>query len=243
MLNRSEQSLAIVIPALNVAETIGPLCQRLNKFCPHVIVVDDGSTDDTSSAARKAGAHVIRHDTRRGKGSALRTGFAHALTSEVEWVGMLDGDGQHLAQDFLSLYFQTLRRDPDMIIGERSLSSQQMPFVRRITNRTMTGILNAMTKTAIEDSQSGMRIIRAASLRNMNLRTRHYEIESEMILRAASLNLRVVTAPIDAHYPEKGRSYIHPLVDTYRWLKLLARWFLTQDQYQRESETNFAPAA
>src|SRR5437667_3063972 len=90
---------AAVIPAFNDEKHIGDIVRRTRKLLDHVLVVDDGSTDQTSQRAREAGAEVIVHSENRGKGEAIKTGLGHWLDQDVTWVTLLDSDGQHLPEE------------------------------------------------------------------------------------------------------------------------------------------------
>ena len=122
---------AAVIPCFNEGATIAGLVGAALQHLPLVVVVDDGSTDRTSEAAQAAGARMVRHDTNRGKGAALKTGLALAAKQGFEWAVTLDGDGQHAPDDipaFLSCAGQT---GALLIIGNRMHNAQAIPWLRR----------------------------------------------------------------------------------------------------------------
>lgn len=217
----TENRLAVVLPAFNEAKTIAQLCRSLASLAQYVIVVDDGSTDSTTELAQKEGAIVIRHQKRLGKGAALRSGFKRALSLPVNWIATMDADGQHSPEDLESLYKIAFPLDTDLVIGSRSLDSNKMSSVRKATNRCMTAVIQHLTGIRLKDSQSGLRIFRSSCLAQMHLTSSHFEIETETLLEAARLNLRIDFAPISTLKRESGKSHISLVPDTLRWLRLI----------------------
>ena len=138
----STLKVAVLIPALNASETIVPLIRGIVRFVPrgHIIVVDDGSTDDTGKLAQDAGAMVIRHAENRGKGAALQTGFRHIIKSQYQGVIVLDADGQHDPAEIAKFLHAHGERQADLIIGARTF--REMPFARRIANTLGTWALS-----------------------------------------------------------------------------------------------------
>ncbi|MCI0405952.1 MAG: glycosyltransferase family 2 protein [candidate division Zixibacteria bacterium] len=215
-------SIQIVIPAYNAAQTLPNLLSQVKKHLPNVLVVDDGSTDDTSEIARKAGATVIRLEKNRGKGNALRTGFKAALESGSTAVLTLDADGQHDPEripEFLKL------ASPDaLIIGCREARLEKMPFPRILSNKITSSMLSMLTGAKLRDSQSGYRLIGREILSKVELETDHFETESELLLKAARLGYLPQFLPIPTRY-DGERSFMRPALDTVRFLRLLWRSF------------------
>ncbi|HEX8152624.1 MAG TPA: glycosyltransferase family 2 protein, partial [Thermoanaerobaculia bacterium] len=130
----SEKFLAIV-PTLNGEKTVAAVVRDARAQLEPVLVIDDGSTDRTSEVAREAGAIVLRHETNRGKGAALKTGFAYALQHGYDGVISLDADGQHLAGEIAKFIAARAGSGADLIIGGRAhLFSGMLPR-RRLANR------------------------------------------------------------------------------------------------------------
>lgn len=205
-----------MIPCFNEAGNIAAVVRGVRAHLPRVLVVDDGSTDATAAFAAAAGAEVLRHDSNRGKGAALRTGFARALALGASWILTLDGDGQHAPEDipqFLNLAAQT---PAALIIGNRFVRSDQIPFLRRQVNRWMTRRLCQMSGCSVPDSQCGFRLIRSSALAQIHLRTDHFETESELLVAVAHAGLEIATVPVAVIYGS-GQSKIRPLRDAWRW--------------------------
>lgn len=189
-----------------------------------VVVVDDGSTDETSRAARDAGAHVLRHEQNLGKGAALKTGFEYAVREGYEAVITMDGDGQHdpaAIPDFLEAIERT---GADIIVGTRMQAVGDMPKLRIWTNRTTSRIVSLLARQDIQDSQSGYRMIRAGVLKDVvrSFVTSRYDTESELLIRAARRGYRTAAVSIKSIY-QGTVSHINPVVDTFRFIRLVTR--------------------
>ena len=134
--------VCVVLPAYNVAATIGPLIQQIKALRLDPIVVNDGSTDRTVRTATDAGAFVMSHLANRGKGLALRTGFEFAMQNGYERIVTMDSDGQHDPAEIPRLL--DAARDPQIaiVVGHRLIDASRMPWVRRATNRVMSEIVS-----------------------------------------------------------------------------------------------------
>ncbi|MEA3432574.1 MAG: glycosyltransferase family 2 protein, partial [candidate division WOR-3 bacterium] len=128
------ERIMIIIPAYNEEESIAKLLPSLNFPPQDIIVVDDGSTDNTASKSQSFGVHVIRHEKNKGKGMAHRTGFNFASKEEARWVITMDADGQHSPKDIPKFIKAIKEKKGDMIIGEREVTIRTMPFLRFLTN-------------------------------------------------------------------------------------------------------------
>ncbi len=211
-----------VIPAWNAEGTVGTVVRGVSRAVPGilVLVVDDGSTDGTSAAAREAGAVVIRHEVNRGKGAALQTGFDEACRRGAERVLTLDADGQHdpaYAPRLLGALDGS-----DVVIGSRDGDRTGMPWIRRATNSVMTSIVSGLAGKRIEDTQSGYRAVRAEVLGAVHPGSRRFEYESEFLIEAGRKGFRIGSVPIPTLYNAPG-SHIDPFRDTLRFVRLLLR--------------------
>jgi len=205
-----------VIPCLNEAGRIGPVVEGARARLGRVLVVDDGSTDGTAAEARQAGAEVIRHERPLGKGRSLREGCAWSVGKGAGWAVCLDGDGQHLPTDIPVLVEAALRTGADLVVGNRFAEAAAMPWLRRATNRAMSGILGGLAGRPLPDSQCGFRAVRLARWAELRLVTDGFEIESEMLLAAVHAGWKVEFAPIRTVYRGE-RSKIRPVTDGWRW--------------------------
>ncbi len=186
----------------------------------HILVVDDGSTDASGERAREAGVEVITHPENRGKGAALRTGFAAALAAGAEWVFTLDADGQHDPAEMPAFLAAAAGGGADLWIGDRMRNTRDMPPIRRFANRSTSSIISWLAGQPISDSQSGYRLISARVLTSVDLRFDRFEAESEILIKASRAGFRIGSVPIRTIYGEE-RSTIHPARDTLRFLGLV----------------------
>ena len=219
--------VVVLIPALNAARSIGPLIAEAKQHVERVLVVDDGSSDGTGDVARAQGAVVIRHDVNRGKGGALKTGFAWVLEQQLDGVITLDADGQHLPRQ-IPLFLEHRRTTgADLIIGGRAHLFDGMLPRRRMANRFSAWAVAKASRTNIQDSQSGYRFYSSRVLREIPLRSEGFDLETEVIIRAGVRGLRVEQIPIDLGFVDGlSTSHFKPLLDTLRiaWTGFRARF-------------------
>ena len=227
---------AVVIPCLNEAGRIGPVVKSVLAFLPNVIVVDDGSSDQTAPEAQNAGAEVIRHEGNQGKGAAVQKGLGRAVERGFEWALLMDGDGQHAASDIPKFLNVT---GGGLVIGDRMSDAGKMPRVRRFVNRWMSVRLSRRLGMALSDTQCGFRLVHLPSWSKLNLKTSHFEIESEMLKAFVEAGHSVQFVPIQVIYKTE-RSKIAPLTDTVRWFRW---WWRTNPKRQRTAAVHDAIAS
>ena len=219
---------AVVIPCLNENLTIGPLVQNAIHHVNTIYVVDDGSTDGTGQTAIRAGGEVLRHDTTRGKGAALRTGWDHARRAGFSWALTMDGDGQHATDDIPAFFDCAERTAAALVVGNRMNTAAGMPWLRRFVNRWMSRRLSRVTHQELPDSQCGFRLIDLNALANVSIGTTHFEIESEVLLGFVRHSYRVQFIPVRVIYKTE-QSKIQPFRDTLRWF----RWWWQAKRTER----------
>ena len=220
-----------ILPALNAARFLPDVIGAIRTAQPAVrtLVVDDGSTDGTAGEARAAGAEVNAHPRTLGQGMALRTGYAWALEQGLDWVFTLDSDGQHLPSEMQGFLDAAATGNWDALVGTRMASTTNMPWLRKWTNITTSRVISGLAGCRIEDSQSGYRLYRVEKLRGLRLRTTRYDAESEILVRLARGGARIGSVPISTIYGDQV-STIRPLVDTGRFLRLVALLTFTRDR-------------
>ncbi len=165
--------IAVVVPCHNEARTIALLVGAISKHLPHVIVIDDGSTDDTGKLAQSAGAEVIRNEIAQGKGAALKCGWKRASDLGFQWALTMDGDGQHSPGD-IPKFVKAQERAP-LVIGNRMCELDKMPPLRRLVNRWMSKRLSAVAGRELPDTQCGFRLVYLNAWPGLNLPTTHFE--------------------------------------------------------------------
>jgi len=197
------------------------LVREIRKQLATVIVVDDGSNDGTGTLAAEAGAEVIRHDGPQGKGAALRAGWGRAVERGFSWALSMDGDGQHAAADITTFLASAGQGRAALVVGNRMPDAAAMPWLRRKVNRWMSRRLSRVAGCELPDSQCGFRLMRLDVWRQLELRTTHFEIESELLLAFVAAGQGVEFVPIQVLYKTE-QSKISPWRDTWRWF----RWLL-----------------
>jgi len=185
-----------VIPVHNEEGTIQSIAKETSRYVDNVLVIDDGSTDRSSQEATAGGAKVFRIDRNQGVGAAYRRGLDIAKEYDAEIILRLDGDGEHYPSDIPNLIEPIIRGEADMVLGNRVRYFDSAPGIMRLGNWGLTKITNALTKSKVSDSQSGLKAIRTSALKGMNLSANCYEIESELILEARRKGLRIVEVPV-----------------------------------------------
>src|SRR5262245_26933365 len=222
---------AAVIPAYQDEKHIGDIARRTCERLDHVLVIDDGSTDQTEQRAREAGAKVIVHRQNKGKGEAIKTGLAHWLSAgnpssseQITWVILLDSDGQHLPEEidrFLEAAASITR--PTFFIGNRMDDVARMPFVRRVVNRYMSCEISRVCGQKIPDTQCGYRMVHRQIIPDMLGGAHRFEYETEALIIASRKGYRIDSVPISTVYTDQV-SKIHPVRDSLRFFKLMRRY-------------------
>ena len=204
-----------IVPAYNEGDSITAVVTGIREAVTQVVVVDDGSTDDTSERARAAGAQVLRHVMNAGKGRAVRTGLKHVLTGNFTHVLLLDGDMQHLPKEAGPLLAAAAETGADLVLGERQFFREQMPASRYHANRVGSRVLSWFVGVPLRDTQCGFRVFRVEALRGLRLRASGYEIETEMLVKIRRRGGRLASVPVTAVYGNH-RSKLRPVRDTTR---------------------------
>ena len=227
---------AAVIPCFNEAAHIGRVATAVQKHLPTVIVVDDGSTDATAEQARRAGAEIVHLPVNSGKGAALQKGWQRACELGFKWVLLLDGDGQHAADDIPHFFDRAEKTGSTLVVGNRMENTAAMPQLRRGVNRWMSRRISRMTGARLPDSQCGFRLAHLETLMALPFHANRFEIESAMLVAFVSAGENVEFVPVQTIY-ENSVSKINPLADTWRWL----RWRLDQGAFFRACNTIRVP--
>jgi glycosyltransferase involved in cell wall biosynthesis len=210
--------ILVVVPAYNEATTIEGVLRAMQGV-HDVVVIDDGSTDNTGEVARASGALTLRHVVNRGLGAALRTGFAYALSrgDTYDAVITLDADGQHNPAE-IENFIAALDAGAEVIIGRREFSD--MPRIRQAYNAAGAIITSALFGGPFTDSQSGFRAFQVTKLRDFRLMTSRMEISSEIIAEAYRVGAKIQQIPITIAYTEysmsKGQGFFEGLRTLWR---------------------------
>lgn len=200
-----------VLPALNASATVAGLVRALRDGFDEVWVIDDGSTDDTAEVARQVGALVVSHAANLGKGAALRTALLLAKQRGVETIVTVDADGQHLAEDAL-----TLAAAPEphaLILGVRDMARDGAPPANLRGNRIANYWIERLTRRRFRDSQCGLRRYPVAATHALGARGDRFAFESEVIVRAVHAGIPIVEMPVGVRYPPARTSHFRLWLD------------------------------
>lgn len=208
----------MVIPAYRAAASIAAVIERVRAAVPAatVLVVDDGSDDDTASRALSAGAAVASHETNRGKGRALATGLAAALALEgMAFAVTLDADGQHPPEAIAALLAPLVAGEADLVVGARSRDPSLMPMHRRLTNWLSSTLVSRAIRHPVADSQCGFRAMTRAVAAAVKPAGSRYEFETEFLFAAAGQGFRIGAVPVPTVYAGEP-SHFRLVSDTFR---------------------------
>ncbi|MGE3063273.1 MAG: glycosyltransferase family 2 protein [bacterium] len=211
--------ISIVIPAYNEERFIEKTVNELKRLYENkVIVADDGSSDSTFERAEKCADITLKHEKNMGKGKTLIDGIRRAKEIS-EYALLMDGDYQHLPSDvknFLDSDFEKY----DIIIGQRNMSTSNMPLLRYLTNKTTTLIVSVLAGRKTYDSQSGFRMVKINSFNKLPIKTFRFQMESEMLIKAGRLKQRIGRVTVETVYGDEV-SKINPFKDTARFIKMV----------------------
>ena len=220
---------AALIPAFRAADSITAVVEGTRRVLPLVLVVDDGSGDDTAARAAAAGAEVIRHPVNRGKGAALVTGFEALASRGVTRAITLDADGQHLPEEIPVLLAAADRALGAIVVGERRKEQFEIRRAALFGNWVADKMMRRIAGRRLPDTQSGFRVYPVAATLALGAAGVRYDFETEILLRAARSGMDVVGVPVEVYYPPVAEriSHYRPWVDTLRIIRTVGRVLLS----------------
>lgn len=200
----------VLIPTYNNAKTIEAVIQSTLEYCDDVIIVNDGCTDDTAQILIKyPQLHIITHPVNMGKGMGLRNGFKKADDLGFDYVISIDSDGQHYPKDFI-LFLDKIEKEPgSLIIGARNMTVENVPNKSNFGNKFSNFWFWAETGITLPDTQSGYRLYPVKLLKKIWLFTTKFELEIEVIVKAAWRGIPVVSVPVSVYYAPVGERVSH----------------------------------
>ena len=216
--------VSVVIPVFNEESTIGDIITRTRNTLEkmnqpyELLVIDDGSVDKSLEISKDKGAEVFK-ETHQGKGRAIRYGFRRAKGNIIV---TLDSDGSHQPEEIPLVLKSIIEGKADLSIGSRFFNNEanhaKIPRINRVGNKMFNGLIRFLTGSRISDSQSGFKAIRASILERMDLSSKGYEVESELLIKAFKLGARVTEIPISFEQRTVGKSKLDPYKDGARIL-------------------------
>ncbi len=199
---KKEKSTLVIIPCYNESATIGSIVLKVKSLVDNVLVVDDGSTDDTARIAKAAGANVISHKKNYGKSAAIKNGFKYALNKNYDYIVTIDGDGQHNPDEIPSVLKMLKNNGNDIIVGYRSGNNTEMPGWRKIGKNVLDYTTSFGNGGYITDSQNGFRAFNKKAVKALTpeLNGENFSIESEQLIKAHDLGLEVGHTNVTCKY-------------------------------------------
>jgi glycosyltransferase involved in cell wall biosynthesis len=197
------------IPAYNEARYVGSIVLQAKQYVDEVIVVDDGSTDNTAKIAELAGATVIRHDENKGYGAAVRSILSEAKKRNPDVLVLLDADAQHNPNEIPTL-IKPVSKGFDLVIGSREAQKDKTPRFRRIGKEVILRSTRLASKANISDSECGFRAFSQRAISELELKESGMAVSSETIVRAAEKNLKITEVLISNIYTMDG-STLNPM--------------------------------
>lgn len=224
---KPQMTICLMIPAYNAAPTLGEVLTQVRPFEVPVVVVDDGSTDDTRQVACTGQAwKVVSHSHNRGKGAALKTGFHEAREADFTHVLTFDADGQH-PPEAIPAFLEACKRNPKAILvgnrfGDDTIG--EMPWVRRLSNGVSSSLISWAAGTPIPDAQCGMRVYPLWIFESLVLESDGYALETEVLVKAGQHGIEVENIPISCQYPSgTSTSRYRAFADSWRIAKVVVR--------------------
>lgn len=217
------RTTAVVIPAYNAGRFLRDVVAGVSRQVPleHIIVVDDGSADDTAVVARDTGAVLVQHEVNQGKGGAIVTGARKTLDLGMTHFITIDADGQHNPEEIPGFVECTARTGAVMVVGNRMRDTRDMPFIRIFANRTTSFFVSLRAGQRIPDSQNGYRMHLASLFEKFSVESKRYDAESEILIKAARFG-RIESVPVQTIYGDEVSS-VNPFVDTLRFFRMVLR--------------------
>ena len=213
----------IIIPAYNEEKRITKLLEGIKtlKNSPNVLVIDDASKDNTFSIASDKADITLKNKVNLGKGASLKKAINYLLKNNTfDYIITMDADGQHLPSD-INKFIKEAEKGEEFIVGNRMQNTKTMPKIRIFTNKLMSKIISFIVGQDIPDTQCGFRLIKKSVLENLRIKSNKYDMESEILVKAAKKGIKIGSIPVNTVYFKNHKSKINPFIDTIRFIRLL----------------------
>lgn len=217
----------IIIPCYNGGDLLVHTLRKAREQDYPILVVDDGSSDNTSEVARSQQVHLASHERNQGKGRALRTGWEWGRERGFQAAVTLDADGQHDPAAIPQFIATFEKSGYHIVVGSRFGSGErapETPWIRHVSNRLSTGLIRAVTGLGVQDIQCGYRIYDLNAIATLPLSHNGFAMETEILILAKQAGLQLGNQPIPSHYPHGiKRSHYRPVADSWEIAKTVGR--------------------
>ncbi|MFF4381841.1 glycosyltransferase family 2 protein [Kitasatospora sp. NPDC001547] len=205
----------LVIPAYNEGQVIADVVEGARKTFPNIVVVDDGSGDDSAKHIMETGAHLVRHPVNLGQGAALQTGLAYALAQPgAKYFATFDADGQHQTADVEKMVALLREGDVDVVLGSRFIEQNgQVPWIKRVVLRTAATVSPTARKLKLTDAHNGLRVLNREAAARLRITMNGMAHASEIVSYLAGSDLRVAELPVDILYTDYSRAKGQSLIN------------------------------
>ncbi len=219
-------NILIALPVYNEEKFIGDVLRKIHAAAPNIpiLVVNDGSVDETSRLIRRFDVHLVEHENNLGKGEAIRSAFSYALEKGYDWIIFLDGDGQHPPKHLRDFISEIIRGRADVVLGNRQKRAENMPVHRQLSNGITSVIISICSGQRIRDSQCGYRAVRIGAMKNIILKSQGFQVESEMLIKLGKAGASFSHLEIDTIYGGES-SAIRLVDDTFKFIQLVLKSF------------------
>lgn len=225
----SMQRILIILPAFNESTRIEAVIKKIkSEGYTEILVVNDGSKDDTAEIARKAGAKVVSHLINRGTGAATQTGIEYARLKDYDIAVTLDADGQHDPGDIKKLITKLRENNLDIVFGSRFLNHNEIPFLRKMFNKLANLVTFFASSIRMSDSQTGLKAMNRKAMETIQIKTDGFEFCTEIIMQINSYKLKYGEIPAKVYYSKdtmsKGQSFATGIITvTKLFIQALSR--------------------
>jgi glycosyltransferase involved in cell wall biosynthesis len=217
----------VVIPAYQEAKVLQRVVADVRRLTPRIVVVDDGSADETSQEALAAGATVLRHAVNLGQGAALQTGMDYALAQGAEFLFTFDADGQHPAESLAVMADVQEKTGADVVLGSRTLGNAEgIPNARRLLLKAAVTFTWMHAQLRVSDTHNGLRLFTREAASRIRISQARMAHASEILSQIRQLGLRFAEAPVTVRYTEYSLAKGQKMKDAFRVLTdiLYASW-------------------
>jgi len=203
---KGKPKVIAAIPAFNEEKYIGTIVVKTRQYVDEVVVVDDGSTDQTASVAKLAGATVIRHEKNKGYGASIQTLLAEAKKRDLDVLVLLDGDFQHNPDEIPEL-ISPIAEGYDLVVGSREEQLLNIPLYRRLGQRVISYFSRVLSRKHLYDSECGFRVFSRKAVVALDLRENGMAVSAETIAKAAEKGLKITERPVSVVYTRDGSTF------------------------------------